>query len=291
MKILSFLPLSMLLLLPGGALRAQVSPVSLGVDPVLWPETQRSFFEDGPGLLMTPEQRVDLRSVDTVGRDRLIKAFLDKDPLPETPVNELREGIARRSRLGDSLFPWASDVRWQLLFLNGPPADRLLVDCGQAFKPLEVWTYIQGTDAATGKARERGVVVYRPGPGEPFRLWIPSDSKRALYTAQMEYWLEQWEELRGRISAVRFDLQVCGDATRKIDRMTGVPGLTGARGDRARRSSRSTTRRSSPRRATSPVGRARRWPARRRRRRRPSRSSRSICASPNARGSACACAP
>jgi VWFA-related protein len=230
MKILSYLPLSILLLLPGAPLRAQGSPVSLGVDPVLWPEAQRSFLEDGPGLLMTPEQRVDLRSVDAAGRDRLIKAFLDKDPIPETPVNELREGIARRSRLGDSLFPWASDVRWQLLFLNGPPADRLLVDCGQAFKPLEVWTYNQGVDAATGKPRERGVVVYRPGPGEPFRLWIPSDSKRALYTAQMEYWLEQWEELRGRISAVRFDLQVCGDATRKIDKVTGVPGLTGARG-------------------------------------------------------------
>jgi VWFA-related protein len=167
-----------------------------------------------------------MRSLDEAGRDRFIQTFFARG-------EELREAVKRRSLLADSQYPSASDVRWKIVFLNGAPADRLVVDCGEAFKPIEVWTYHEGVDAATNKPRERELVLYRPGPGEPFRLWVPSDSKRALYTSNMEYWLEQWEELRGRISAVRFDLQVCGEATRRVDRATGVPGLTGAR-ERAR---------------------------------------------------------
>src|SRR6185436_10555786 len=54
-------------------------------------------------------------------------------------------------------------------------------------------------------------------------------SKRALYIPQMEYWLMQWEELRGRIQAVRFDIQTCRESALKIDKATGVPGLTGAK--------------------------------------------------------------
>ena len=192
-----------------------------GSDPVLWPEAQRSFFQDGPGLLLTAEQRAEMRSLDEAGRDRFIEAFYKK-------TNGLREGITQRRRLADSLFASASDVRWKIAFLNGMPAERLIVDCGEAFQPSEVWTYHVGVNARSGKPIEHGVVVYRQGPGEPFRLWMPIDSKRALYTKSMEYWLEQWEELRGYISGARFDLQVCEDAVKKIDRATGVPGLTGA---------------------------------------------------------------
>src|SRR5262249_49496048 len=62
--------------------------------------------------------------------------------------------------------------------------------------------------------------------GVPYHLWVPSDSKRVLFTPQMEYWLQQWEELHGKIGAERFDLQVCKEAV-KVDEATGVPGLTG----------------------------------------------------------------
>ena len=43
----------------------------------------------------------------------------------------------------------------------------------------------------------------------------------------IEYWLEQWEELRGRIRAVRFDIQNCKEA-KNVDEATGIAGLTGA---------------------------------------------------------------
>ena len=59
--------------------------------PVLWPEPQRAFFQDGPGLLLTPEQAEELLALDEAGRDAFIERFL-ADPV-------LREGIERRKRL------------------------------------------------------------------------------------------------------------------------------------------------------------------------------------------------
>ncbi|HEX9940523.1 MAG TPA: VWA domain-containing protein [Thermoanaerobaculia bacterium] len=201
-------------------------------DPTLWPEPERAFLQDGPGLLLTPEQRTDLRSFNPEARARWIREFLDRDPVPETKANELREGVARRQRLAEDQFLSPRDVRAQLLFLNGMPEDRRVVDCGAVFKPLEVWTYRGGGIGPDGKPLQRQAVVYTPGKGEPYRLWLPSDSKRALYTPLMEYWLEQWEEQHGKtFRAVRFDLQNCKEA-KTVDQATGVPGLTGAHAGR-----------------------------------------------------------
>src|SRR5947207_14283357 len=72
------------------------APVSPGPDPVLWPEAQRAFLQDGPGLLLTPEQRTEVRSLDEPGRDAWIQAFFKRTP-------GLREGIVQRRRLADSM--------------------------------------------------------------------------------------------------------------------------------------------------------------------------------------------
>lgn len=193
---------------------AQPSPDS---DPTLWPEPQRAFFQDGPGLLLSPEERDEILGLDEAGRGRLIGEFLGRDPIPETPQNELAEGIERRLRLVAGELPSPRDARGQLLFLRGRPAERLVVDCAAAFKPLEIWTY-----PGDGSALKE-LILYRPSAGEPFRLWLPIDSKRALYTSEMEFWLLQWSLLRlpGR---QRIDRFFCPDSTR-VDRATGVDGL------------------------------------------------------------------
>jgi Ca-activated chloride channel family protein len=203
-------------------------------DPTLWPEADRSFLQDGPGLLLTPEQRTDLVSLNPEARAKWIEDFMDHDPIPETKGNELRQGIGKRLTLATDQFLSPRDVRAQILFLNGMPKDRVVVDCAAVFKPLEVWYYPGGT-GPSGKPEDRPLLVYSPGPNQPWKLWIPSDAKRVLYTPLMEYWLEQWEELRGKIQAVRFDKQNCKEVER-VDEATGVPGLTGALSARGRNS-------------------------------------------------------
>jgi Ca-activated chloride channel homolog len=224
-RILSFLCLlSLLSLLSFSSLTAQNSSQN---GPTLWPEAERAFFQDGPGLLLSAEQRTELLGLDPAARSQWIEEFLDKDPIPHTPANELREGVVRRQRLIEDQFLSPRDARAQLMFLNGMPDDRLIVDCGAVFTPLEIWTYRQGL-GNDGKPIERQALLFTPGKGEPYRLWVPSDSKRALYTPMMEYWLEQWEEMQGRVFlAKRFDLQNCDEA-KDVDETTGIPGLTGA---------------------------------------------------------------
>ena len=75
------------------------------------------------------------------------------------------------------------------------------------------------------------MLVYRPSADAPFRLWLPMESKQVLYSPEMEYWLEQWEERHGRVSGRRFDLQVCEQA-KLIDQVTGVRALRDYQPDR-----------------------------------------------------------
>ncbi len=195
--------------------------VERGADTLAWPEHQRAFLEDGPGLLLDSAQRQRLLGLDAAGREQLMASFL-ADPLPETPANEVREAIARRQALVGQEFMSLLDERARLLFLHGPPAERLVVDCDQTFKPLEVWTY---------SAIPRRLVLYQDEAATPYRLWLPIDSKRALYRPEMEYWLDQYHELRQFLSGRRFDLQLCR-STKLIDEVTGVGGLLEYREDR-----------------------------------------------------------
>jgi Ca-activated chloride channel family protein len=199
------------------ALPALAQPPAADSDPTLWPEPQRGFFQDGPGLLLSAAEREELLGLDEAGRERFIQDFVARDPIPETPENELAEGIERRLRLVVGELPSPRDARGQLLFLRGRPSERLVVDCAVAFKPLEIWSY-PGEDGA-----KKELVLYRPGAGEPFRLWLPIDSKRALYASEMEFWLLQWSLLKvpGR---QRIDRFFCPDSQR-VDRATGVDGL------------------------------------------------------------------
>ncbi len=224
------------------------------VDPTLWPEAQRSFFQDGPGWLLSKEQRKGLLAMDEAERQTFIDQFLAADPIPETPENELVEGIRRRTLLALSSYLSPSDVRYRLLFLSGEPTSRQRIDCGLAFKPLEIWRYspagLAGQRAieaqrvlepevqreVTSKGKGKGgrrlppwiespqVVLYLPSPGASYRMWEPFDSKRALYSSEMEYYLRQSQEIWGR--GRRFDRQACKEAD-LVDRATGIEALWG----------------------------------------------------------------
>ncbi len=182
-------------------------------------ETVRRFLDEGPALLLPVSERARLAAL-PVG-EALVAArdFASRDPLPETPENELAVGIDRRQRLVWSEGLSLRDARGLLLFLHGAPRERLPVDCGETYRPLEIWSY--GTVESP-----RSVVLYRPRSDRFFALWRPTDSKRALYMPEMEYYLEQWEELRGLMTGKRPDRVLC-KASATLDKVTGVSGLFG----------------------------------------------------------------
>ncbi len=262
--------------------------------PLLWPEDQRSFLQDGPGLLLSASQIETLVNQDVVGREEFIVRFLDNDPIPETEDNELLEGLRRRRELVGKEFVSYLDVRSKLLFLHGTPDVRTVIDCAETFKPIEIWSYREEPDSdavdlsrklipsdkerqaqaledserarrdrnrrqrqsrlpanyryrrttpmPTGDQvdlspedlakkfeleRHRHLVIYRPERADSYRLWLPIDSKRELYNPEMEYWLDQWEELRTRLrGGRRFDRTVCNYSL-VVDMVTGVDGLFG----------------------------------------------------------------
>jgi Ca-activated chloride channel family protein len=187
---------------------------------VLWPEHQRAFIQDAPSLLLSDEQKLEFLQATTEDRDRFIEAFLGEDPIPETPENELQVGIERRLALvRHEEFLSFVDHRARVLFLNGPPAHREIVDCGQVFVPIEVWFY--GPEGARFP-----LIFHKPTPESGYRAWFPTDSKRVLFNEEMEYFVEQLEELGMMGRGGRWLRKVCPDVE-KVDEATGVEGLRG----------------------------------------------------------------
>ncbi len=192
-----------------------------------WPESQRAFVQDGPGFLLSREQRNELFDLDIEGRDRWIQQFL-ADPVPETPENEMLVGIERRRELVRRMIPSFQDDRAHLLFLLGAPDDRQLVDCAETFKPMELWRYGGPPDAKIDeRVPGRTLVLYQPKSKRPYRLWLPLDDKGVLYTDEMRYYLQQWEELKSRIrGGKRVDRYFCEDSE-SVDRITGIDSMYG----------------------------------------------------------------
>ena len=207
--------------LSGGLLAATAQ------QPLLWPEEERAFLQDGPGWLLSEQEKESLLSAGPEERTAWIESFLRRDPVVETEEkNELVEGIERRRQLVDKELRSYLDDRARLLFLHGEPTQKEIISCDVTFVPLEIWWY--GDAALTP-----GYLLYEPQQGHPYRLWLPVDSKRVLYGKEMEYWLEQIAEVSNSSNSrrFRFDRTLCKQ-TRLIDKATGIDGLFGFRANR-----------------------------------------------------------
>ena len=267
----SLAALSLAVLLAAAAF-APPAAAQPNADQVLdWPEAQRAFFQDGAAWLLGDERRAELAASSEPQRQAAIDGFLADDPIPETPENELTVGIERRRELVMQEIGTFEDARAKLLFLHGRPAERAVIDCGSVFKPVEIWRYRSEADAedvdlddppkvttkSSGTTQTdttwstyvsyglldgnpvienaaTWIVVYKPRPDEAYRVWEPLDAKRDLYSPEMEYLMEQYEELRRLITGRSPDRQLCPD-TKLIERATGIRRLTDYARQRPRR--------------------------------------------------------
>lgn len=175
-----------------------------------------------PAAAQTPERSLD------AGAGWLIDGASElSDDVYQEQVDELlagdavRRAVEVRQRLYRDRYLTPLDDRSRTLFLRGEPAEITPVECGFVFQPLEIWRYGEG---------EPRLIFHRDDTGL-YHLWLPTDGKPMLYTDEMRYYLEQWEQFKGRIQGKRFDKRTC-EAWEVVDEATGVDGLYKARKNR-----------------------------------------------------------
>ncbi len=183
----------------GLSLPAVAQPPS---DPLSLPEEQRAFLQDGPALLMPKADRDGFVDLDEAARADLMRGFF-ADPDPTTGINELAAAIERRQRVALSEYPTPLDVRSQLLFLNGTPDKKIVIDCAFAFKPIEIWVYGAGAArnakvnptaaVATGSADPTGVADSTGSAGATDDDSSPGDDENTLPIRLKK------DELKGRV--------------------------------------------------------------------------------------------
>lgn len=196
---------------------ALLAPSLVAAEALAADEVRRTY-EGGVAWLLPAGERDRLSAADLEERERFLRELLTAEPEVERAVS-LRRRLVLESDL--SFY----DERARLLFLRGAPRERDVIECGMTYRPLELWTW------GVGAAEER-ILFLRPSPNGHYVAWRPTTSKRTLYVPEMEYLLEQFEELRGRIRGKRPDLQLCREHALVVDEYTGVSGLFGFRRDR-----------------------------------------------------------
>jgi Ca-activated chloride channel family protein len=122
-------------------------------------------------LLITPAERAAFLALN---RDYQRNAFIERfwaerDPIPETPQNELRQRWEERLAMARSRFPSLDDARAHLLLWNGEPAQILKPTCREILLPLEVWVYGASEYSRKGFSV---TMILAPG-GKLYRFWQP----------------------------------------------------------------------------------------------------------------------
>ncbi len=113
-------------------------------------------------------------------RDAFIKRFWQvRDPYPETTRNEAKDRWYEMLDHARAEFGGIGDDRSRYLLLNGPPASRLVVECGNRLQPMEIWFY----DGGTRLALQLYLIFYRRGGLGAFRLWYPEDGVDELFNS------------------------------------------------------------------------------------------------------------
>ena len=139
------------------------------------PEKYKDFLEHDVRFLILPEEReIFLKLKEDYQRDLFIEEFWRRrDPFPDTPQNEYRDGFMVRLAEGEEVFG-PNDPRTRVLAVHGAPAQRLPIQCYDQVYPSEVWTYAR-IEAIHQSASILFFQKYGTGPYVLYEGWNPED--------------------------------------------------------------------------------------------------------------------
>ena len=140
----------------------------------------QTFLEEVSALITEVEEEVFLELGADYQRDHFVRRFWrSRDPFPGTGRNELREAWDERAVLARERFDDLSTERAQALLALGAPSRTIHSTCSDLLRPLEIWSYPEGT---AGLSRPVSLVFVgrQPMGRGPHRLWRSSEGLRAL---------------------------------------------------------------------------------------------------------------
>jgi Ca-activated chloride channel family protein len=143
-------------------------------------ERHQQFLEE-TDLLLTEEE---IAAFLALGRDYQRDAFIERfwrqrDPNPDTGVNEMRREWRRRLDLVDNDFEGLDDPRSRHLLTHGIPTTRLPIYCRRQEPQIDVWIYAGGTELF---GQPYALIFYRKWD-QAFRLVYPGEGTGGLYEA------------------------------------------------------------------------------------------------------------
>ncbi len=171
-------PAAILILMAGFVLGQAPQPTPLAPKHKAW-------IEDDVHTLVTPLEREAFLKLGSDGsRDRFIEEFwLQRDPTPGTPRNEIRSEHFRRMEFADRVFGgWRgkggrASERGLVYVLLGSPREVQKIEEPE-LASIEVWTY-QNNPALGGAGLVRLLFVV-PKQGQEYKLYDPAADKPSL---------------------------------------------------------------------------------------------------------------
>lgn len=141
-------------------------------------ERHRQFLEE-TDLLMTEEE---IAAFLALGRDYQRDAFIERfwrqrDPNPDTGINEMRQEWRRRLDLVYGDFGDLDEPRSRHLLTHGIPVARVALQCRRRDPQIDLWFYSGGTELF---GQPYALIFYRKF-NQAFRLWYPGDGVGAVY--------------------------------------------------------------------------------------------------------------
>lgn len=161
-----------------------VSLFVLAAEPDLSKEHRR-FLDEEAAYIMTDSEREGFLTLATAAeRDEFIERFWQvRDPVPETAVNEFRDGHFKRIREANDKYresrPGWMTERGRMYITLGEPQDVMSYPNNQDLFPLEIWHYYN-LDVPLFPNALQIIFFKRYGAGE-YRLFSPAfDGMKAL---------------------------------------------------------------------------------------------------------------